>query len=140
MKLILKSAILSSFLALAMTSVASAQSMRVSVPFHFNACGKSFPAGAYKVTLVQSARRVELSQVEGNDGCVLPIKAFTTTNGTRESGGLVLNGYGSSYFLAGVRTGGMSEVGADLFTSTAEREFAKVQTAAKPIVLLASGR
>lgn len=58
MKLISKLTFTSAVLALAFVSVASAESMRVSVPFGFRACGQTLPAGDYRVELNLTNQRI----------------------------------------------------------------------------------
>jgi hypothetical protein len=138
MKLISKLAVTSAVLALAFISTANAQRMSIDVPFGFHAGKLSLPAGAYKVELNQTAQRVALSKLDGKAGCYLLIKAFSGS-GMPEHGSLVFNQYGGSYFLARVKTAGI-DGGAELFTSKAEREYAKAKPAPKATVIIASGR
>jgi hypothetical protein len=138
MKLISKLAITSAVLALAFISTANAQSMRVNVPFGFHAGKLELPAGMYKVEVNQRAQRVTLNQLDGKANCFLMVKAFNVT-GLEQPGSLVFNQYGSSYFLKRVKTGGI-ENGAELFTSRAEREYAKVKPEVKEIAYVASGK
>lgn len=138
MKFISKLAVTSAVIALAFVSTANAQSMRVDVPFGFHAGSLSLPAGMYNVALNQTTQRVTLSKLDGKANCFLTVKSF---NGSRvgDQGSLVFNQYGSSYFLSKVKAaGGLG--GAELFTSRAEREFAKAQPDVKPAMVLASGR
>jgi hypothetical protein len=138
MKLISKLAITSAVLALAFISTANAQSMNVDVPFGFHAGKLSLPAGTYKVEVNQRAQRVTLNQLDGKYNCFLMVKDFDSA-GPAEHGSLVFNQYGSSYFLTRVKTAGIKG-DAEMFTSPAEREFAKTQPEAKEIALVASGR
>jgi hypothetical protein len=137
MKSISKLAITSAAIALAFISTASAQSMRVSIPFGFRAGQQSLPAGTYNVALSQQNGRVTLTQLEGNAGCFLFIKAYSHSDAP-EQGTLVFHQYGNSYFLSRVNTAGVTS-GAELFTSRAEQELAKVETHAKKVVVSASG-
>jgi hypothetical protein len=138
MKLISKLAVTGAVLALAFISTASAQSMRVNVPFGFHAGEKSLPAGTYEVAVSQKAQLVKLTQLDGKSNCMLVIKAFDGTP-QADHGSLVFNHYGSSYFLTRVKAAGV-EGGAQMFTSRAERESAQVRPAAKETVYIASGR
>ena len=137
MKSISKLAITSAVIALAFISTASAQSMRVNIPFGFRAGQESLPAGTYNVALSQQNGRVTLTQLEGNAGCFLLIKAYSRS-GAPEQGTLVFHQYGNSYFLSRIDAAGVTN-GAELFTSRAELELAKVETRAKQVVVSASG-
>ena len=139
MKLISKLAVTSAVLALAFISTATAQSMRIDVPFGFQAGNASLPAGTYTVEVNQTAQRVKLNQLDGKSNCFLMVKAFNGA-GLVDRGSLVFTQHGSSYFLKRVKTAGV-EGGAELFTSKAESQLAKVQPASKnETVIIASGR
>ncbi len=137
MKFFAKFAISSAVIALAFISTASAQSMRVDVPFAFKAGNQTLPAGKYEVNLNQAAQRVTLSKLDGHFNCYLTVKGFNGSPAT-ERGSLVFNQYGSSYFLSKVKS--PTAGGAELFTSRAEREYSKAQPEAKPSLVIASGR
>ncbi len=136
MKLISKLTFTSAVLALAFVSVASAESMRVSVPFGFRACGQTLPAGVYKVDLNLMNQRIALLQLDGKAGCYLPVKAYTGP-GAPEHGTIVFNRYGDRHFLSRVNARGV-RMGATVFTDRAERELAKVEGAAKTVQVPAS--
>jgi hypothetical protein len=138
MKLFSKLAITSAVLALAFISTANAQSMNVAVPFGFHAGRLSLPAGTYQVAVSQAAQRVTLNQLDGKAKCFLMVKDFGSES-LAEQGSLVFTQYGSSYFLKRVKTAGVKG-DAEMFTSPAEREFAKTQPEAKQIALVASSR
>ena len=138
MKLISKLTLTSAVLALAFVSIASAESMRISVPFGFRACGQTLPAGEYKVELNQMNHRITFLQLDGKAGCYMNVKAYTGP-GAPERGTLVFNQYGDSHFLARVNAPGVT-VGAAVFIDRAERELAKAEGPAKPVLILASSR
>jgi len=137
MNFISKLAVTSAVIALAFVSTANAQSMRVDVPFGFKAGDSALPAGTYKVDLNQASQRVTLSQLDGKAGCFLTVKAFDGA-GAVNNGSLVFHQYGSSYFLSKVKPAGVGA--AELFTTRAEREFAKTQPESKATLIIASGR
>jgi hypothetical protein len=137
MKLISKLAVTSAVLALTFVSFANAQSMRVSIPFGFNAGDKVLPAGEYRVELNRSSGRILLNDVNGKDGCFLAVKAYTG-DGTAERGSLFFNRYGDRYFLSRVNAPG-SLPGASVFSNRTEREIAKAQTGVRTVIPAASG-
>lgn len=138
MKFFSKLAVTSAVLALAFISTASAQSMRVNVPFGFHAGDQALPAGTYKVDLNQRAQGVRLSTLDGKANCLLNVKALGGS-GVPDTGSLVFHRYANSYFLAKVKPAGVAG-GAELFTSRAERELAKVQPEPKSTLIIASSR
>jgi hypothetical protein len=81
--------------------------------------------------------RVTLTQLDGHAGCFAPVKAYTES-GLTEQSKLVFSQYGNSYFLRRVTPAGATG-GAELFTSRAERELAKVETRVKQVLVGASG-
>ena len=137
MNFISKLAITSAVIALAYVSTANAQSMRVSVPFGFRAAGQSLPAGTYKVEVSHQNGRVTLTQLETRARCFAPIKAYTGSGSTERSK-LVFNQYGNSYFLTQVAPAGAAGA-AELFTSRAERELAKVESRVNQVLVGTSG-
>ena len=138
MKFFSKLAITSAVLALAFISTASAQSMRVHVPFGFHAGDQALPAGTYNVSLNQATQGVRLRTLDGKANCFLIVKASGGA-AIPDSGSLVFHRYGNSYFLAKVKPAGVAG-GAELFTSRAERESAKVQPEPKPTLIIAANR
>ncbi len=137
MRVISKLAISSAVIALALISTANAQSMRVSVPFGFRAGQQLLPAGTYNVEVSQQNRRVTLTQLEGKAGCFAAVKSYSGSGMTGQ-GKLVFNQYGSSYFLTHVTPAGATSA-AELFSSRAERELAKVEKPVKTVVVGVSG-
>lgn len=136
MKLISKLTFTSAVLALAFVSIASAESMRVSVPFGFRACGQALPAGVYRVELDQTSQRISLRQLDGKAACYVTVKSYTGS-GSAEQGELVFNQYGDRYFLSRVDAPGVS-MGATVFTDHSERELAKAEGATKTVQFPAS--
>jgi hypothetical protein len=138
MKLFSKLAVASAVIALAFVSTASAQSMRIAVPFGFNAGSVALPAGTYSVGLNQAAQFVTLHQLDGKANCVLMVKSFAG-NGVVDRGSLVFTQYGTAHYLSRVKTAGVNGA-AELYKSRSEREIAKAQPGVKPAVVLASSR
>ncbi len=138
MKNFSKIAIAGVVFALASISTASAQSMRISVPFGFHAGNQMLPAGEYKVDLNQQNQRITLNNISSRRSYFLIVKAYSgSTDSDRAS--LVFNRYGENYFLTRVNTTGVAR-GAALFEGRAEREIAKTRASVKPEIVLASGR
>lgn len=138
MKLISKLTFTSAVLALAFVSVASAESMRVSVPFGFRACGQTLPAGDYRVELNLTNQRITLTQLDGKAGCYMSVKAYTGP-GAPDRGTLVFNRYGDRHFLTRVNAFGVP-MGAEVFTDRAERELATAEGTPKPVLILAASK
>ena len=136
MKLISKLTLTSAVLALAFVSVASADSMRVAVPFDFRACGQALPAGVYRVELDLGSQRISFRQLDGKAACYTSVKAYTGP-GASDVGTLVFNRYGDRYFLSLVNAPGVS-MGAAVHADRAEREVARNAAAGKPVRVLAS--
>lgn len=138
MKLFSKLAIAGAVFALAFISTANAQSIRVSVPFSFQAGGQSMPAGEYRVDLNQTGTVITLGPKSGQPSCFLIVKAHTGM-GMPDRASLVFNKYGESYFLSDVNILGAPS-GVEVFGSHAERELARVHGTPKPVTVLAARR
>jgi hypothetical protein len=138
MKLFSKLAVTSAVIALAFVSTANAQNMQISVPFGFNAGKLALPAGTYNVNLNQPAQTVTLHRLDGKANCILMVKSFAGS-GMVDRGSLVFTQYGSSYFLARVKTPGVDGA-VELWKSHAEREVAKAQPGVQPAMVIASSR
>lgn len=137
MKHFSKIAITGVVFALAFISTASAQSMRISVPFGFHAGDKALPAGEYKVSLNQVNQRVTLSNIAERKGYFMTVMAYTGPVDS-DRGSLVFSRYGSSYFLTRVNAAG-APAGAKVFEGRAEREISKTHASLKPEIVRASG-
>jgi len=136
MQSIAKFALTSAVLALGFVSLASAQTMRVSVPFGFRACSRVLPAGDYRVELNRSNRQITLRSLDGSQGCFMPVKAFEGP-GSPSDGALVFNSYGDRNFLTRVKAPG-AVAGAALFADRAEQEVAKVEGNPRSVLIPAS--
>lgn len=77
MKNFSKIAIAGVVFALASISTASAQSMRISVPFGFHAQNQMLPAGEYKVDLNQQDQRITLNNISSRRSYFLVVKAYS---------------------------------------------------------------
>lgn len=87
------------FVAASVVPTANAQrmpDMRVSIPFEFQAVGKTLPAGDYFVTTGQAYRRVDLTSADGHT-LFLAGNPSSRIPGQRNS--LVFHKYGNTYFL-----------------------------------------
>ena len=127
MKLFSKLTFASAVVALAFVSLASAQSMRVSVPFDFRASGQSLPAGLYAIELTQRNHVVTIRQLDGKAACFLLVQSYIGP-GAPDHGSAVFDRYGDRYFLSRVNAPGVPR-GAAMPVDRAALELAK---AAKP--------
>ena len=123
--------------ALTMGLNAQAQSTKVTIPFAFEATGKSLPAGEYRVDgLSTSTSTIAIRNTEKT------AKLMALTNGCEsieaaDASKLVFHRYGGQYFLAQVWSAGSSE-GRELPRSRAEREVASNHQPAPQIVAIAA--
>jgi hypothetical protein len=126
MKLIHKLAIASALLAFAFTSFAQPQTLRVSIPFAFQAGTEVLPAGDYVISPDRASWKLRITAVDGAIGCYLPaMVGYERVASTPAR--LMFRAYGNSYFLHRVEPLGSGD-GLQLFQSGTEKAMAKVYT------------
>jgi hypothetical protein len=108
--------------AFAACGTASAESMRVEVPFAFQTAGATLPAGKYVVHVKPGSPIVELTPADGRT--VYLSTAPSSTRGVRAgAGSITFRQYGEKYFLGDIRMPATPPVKA--FPSRAEKEAAR---------------
>jgi hypothetical protein len=110
---------------LLMATMASAQTVQVTVPFSFVAGSKNLPAGNYMVELNTDSgtRGVIVLRGDGQQPILLLVANGKGHLAAPEHSQLVFHRYGTSFFLAELRTEGDS-TGRVLATSDREKEMA----------------
>jgi hypothetical protein len=126
MNLIHKLAIASALLAFAFTSFAQPQTLRVSIPFAFQAGAEVLLAGDYVASPDRASWEIRISTVNGAIGCYLPaMVGFERASATPAR--LMFRAYGNSYFLHRVEPLGTGD-GLQLFQSGTQKAMAKTYT------------
>jgi hypothetical protein len=82
---------------------ASANTMRISVPFDFYAGNEQLPAGEYTFAVGSNFSTVTIRTMDGTGLCFLLAKTGTNTAEDR----LLFNKYGNKHFLSGVAIQGV---------------------------------
>jgi hypothetical protein len=110
---------------LLMATMASAQTVHVTVPFSFVAGSKNLPAGNYivEVNTDTGTRGIIVLRRDGQQPILLLVAVGKPYFVAPEHSQLVFHRYGTSFFLAEVRTEGDS-TGRALVTSDREKEMA----------------
>ena len=126
---------------LLMATMASAQTVRFTVPFSFVAGSKNLPAGNYMVALNTDSgtRGVIVLHGEGQQPILLLVVNGKDYLAAPEHSQLVFHRYGTSFFLAELRTEGDS-TGRALATSDREKEMARNSRPDQKIVAEARNR
>jgi hypothetical protein len=125
---------------LLMATMASAQTVRFTVPFSFVAGSKNLPAGNYMVELNTNSGIMGIIVLRG-DGqrpILLPVNHKEYLGELKHSQ-LVFHRYGTSFFLTAVRTEG-DTTGRALATSDREKEMAQNSRPDQKIVAEARNR
>ncbi len=82
---------------------AQTDQFRVSIPFPFNAGGKTVPSGTYRVRRVrQGSELAWVIQRQDSRGAAMFFTTAARSTVMREEAGLVFHRYGEEYFLAQV--------------------------------------
>ena len=126
---------------LLMATMASAQTVHVTVPFSFVAGSKNLPAGNYMVELNTDSgtRGVIVLRGDGQQPILLLVANGKGHLAAPEHSQLVFHRYGTSFFLAELRTEGDS-TGRALATSDHEKEMARKSRPDQKIVAEARKR
>jgi hypothetical protein len=126
------------FVATTAAPLASAQrlaDMRVTIPFEFQAAGKTLPAGDYTFT-VHSGSRIDLQSADGRT-------MFVTSNPTGrtpgEHGAVLFHRYGNTHFLSQV-VSTRQQYGLELPVSKAERAYTNIASTAPVLETIAGSR
>jgi hypothetical protein len=101
---------------------------RADIPFAFHAAGTNLPAGEYRVSRVgvtNSAWRIRA--VEGGPAVYIATAIGVVAKEVPETGALIFNRYGNTYFLRQVRFAGQTS-GWELPASKLEKEYAKARS------------
>jgi hypothetical protein len=122
----------------ATTSLAQAPLVRVDVPFKFHVGDQVYRAGTYQVRTDRGMGRVAISSVEQPEACIVPIK-IGFIGQSPERGTLTFRSYGRAYFLYRIQGAGSPD-GVELFTSSSEREMARLTPPAEVALSFAPAR
>ena len=108
----------------------SSSTARATIPFDFDAGGKTLPAGRYEVS-AQANRHVVKIMARSGDGAAMALANDIVRTNPTEKSKLVFRRYGNQYFLAEIWHAGELE-GQKLLKSKAEkaieRELASIRT------------
>src|SRR5712692_480261 len=112
-----------------------------SIPFPFNVCNKTLPAGEYTVTQVNPASDHAVLQLRTKDGSASAMVQMASVIGkAQESAKLIFNRYGNKYFFAQAWVDG-EKSGLEASKSRAERaterELAGIKMATESVALMA---
>jgi len=126
------------FVATSAAPTAAAQhmaDMRVTIPFEFQAAGKTLPAGDYTFT-VNSGSRIDLQSAEGH---TIFVTSSPTGRIPGDHGVVVFHRYGSTHFLSQV-VSTRQQYGLELPVSKAERAYTNIASAAPVVETIAASR